>query len=256
MEKQQVWGCRWGSWRQAPGGCCPQRSLPPSETLPKMAQQVRARTRAGLAPGMLWVPLGPRGWHEGANSQRGHCLSGWTGLGDSGPFSPSRGGGSALGRSVLFERSREAAQVQPRGLVCSVGSRLRGCWLLSLCPELPSLRHEPRCLTSTCRAHHCHWLSGQLHCDAVGVHCACHDTRTRVGPFSPPSHPFLPAPQRPPGPGHLSGLQLLCTPTVLQTATNLVLLCNVCTFNYSKINGRNYPAPRLGTCGLAYVGPT
>ena len=31
---------------------------------------------------------------------------------------------------------------------------------------------------------------------------------------------------------------------------------NACTFNCSKIDGHNYPVPRRGTCGLAYVGST
>lgn len=56
-------------------------------------------------------------------------------------------------------------------------------------------------------------------------------------------------PPHSPGPARFT-----CTPT--SPLPTLVCLYNVRTFSYSKINGHNYPVPRPGTCGLAYVGPT
>lgn len=38
-------------------------------------------------------------------------------------------------------------------------------------------------------------------------------------------------------------------------ATDTELFYDSCTFNYSKINGHNYPIPSPGTYGLAYMGP-
>lgn len=85
-EKQQDpgWGEAGDSGRGAPvlGGA-------------RVTQQVGVRAGAGRAPGTPWVPAGS----PGAQPHPGHP-SGWTGLGDRGHFSPSRGGAQRWGAGL------------------------------------------------------------------------------------------------------------------------------------------------------------
>ena len=141
-------------------------------------------------------------------------------------------------------------QIRPVGSVCKLWSRRRGCFCCERASvDIVKYRSVCRALPAAVIGH-----VSRPHCDDTGFHqegsgqggaeTVC------LGP-SPLSSPCC----SPAFPGTMP--PYACRPLLLRRLPPaLEWFYNACTFNCSKIDGHNYPVPRRGTCGLAYVGST